>query len=496
MKLLSLFGEIPYAVLKKKMPLDEIEITSLTCNSKDVSPGMIFFCMEGTKADGHDYMEEAKVRGAEVLIVEKMVRGGKLLAFPEEVTILLVEDTRSAFARASAVYFSYPAKKLKVVGVTGTKGKTTVTHMIAALLEGAGHKTGVIGTLGIQIGNEQITTENTTPDAFTIQKYFAKMIEKECEYAVIEVSSQSMKQKRVEGILFEAAVFTNLSPDHIGPGEHKNMKEYRYYKSLLFKQARAVIGNLDDSQCSYMFHQTECEKYGYTCMDSVASSKGRHILKADAISYLIDENGPQTAFTVDGRRYHLRLPGLFNVYNALAALLTIRALGETDERAAERLEYLEVNGRMQRILTKKNVACYVDYAHNGESLKEVLQTMRQYHPRRILLAFGCGGGRSKVRRKEMGRVAGTYADITILTSDNPRMEDPMAIIQEILLGIKETEGSYRIIPDRREAVRKILKLAGEGDLVIIAGKGHEDYQEIDGIRYPLSDVELIKMAEE
>lgn len=496
MKLLSLFGEIPYAVLKKKMPLEEIEVTGLTCNSNEVKAGMIFFCVEGFQTDGYEYMEEAKEKGAEVLVVEKMVRKGKFLPFPEEVTVLLVEDTRSAFARSSAAFFSYPARKLKVIGVTGTKGKTTVTHMIAALLAGAGHSAGIIGTLGIQIEKEKIETENTTPDAFTIQKYFAKMIEKGCEYVVMEVSSQGMKQKRVEGIEFEAAVFTNLSPDHIGAGEHKNLKEYRYYKSLLFKQARVVIGNLDDRECSYMFRQTECEKYGYTCMDSMASSKGSHILKADQIAYRMDEDGLWTEFEAGEKHYRLRLPGRFNVYNALAALMTVHVLGVSGQEEQCVMEKFEVCGRMQRVPIRKNVACYVDYAHNGQSLKAVLETMRAYKPRRILLVFGCGGNRSPIRRKEMGEIAGRYADITFITSDNPRMEDARAIIQDIVSGIEPTRGHYRIILDRKEAIREAVRSAQEGDLVLVAGKGHENYQEIAGVRYPLCDIDLIQRAEE
>lgn len=496
MKLMELFGEIPYAVLKKKMPVNEQEITSLTCDSRQVRSGMVFFCIEGAIADGHDYMEEAREKGAAVCVVEKLVRKGRLLPFPEGITILLVEDTRSAFAKAAATYFSYPARRLKVIGVTGTKGKTTVTYMIAELLEAAGHKTGKIGTLGVQIGEEQFETANTTPDAFTIQKYFAKMIDKGCEYAVIEVSSQSMKQKRVEGILFEAAVFTNFAPDHIGPGEHKNLKEYRYYKSLLFKQTKRAIGNLDDRACSYMFRQTECEKYGYTCMDSMAFAEGHRILKAEKISYEMDESGALTRFEMEGQEYQFRLPGLFNVYNLLAALFTLRTLGIVVPDIQTTILKMQVNGRMQRIYTKKNIVCYVDYAHNALSLKEVLRTMRLYGARRILLVFGCGGNRSRVRRVQMGEVAGRYADLTILTSDNPRMEDPLAIIEDIVSGMKKSGGTYQVIPDRLEAVCHVLKIAEKGDLVIVAGKGHEKYQEIAGVRYPMSDADLIRAAEE
>lgn len=496
MKLMELFGEIPYAVLKKKMPVNEQEITSLTCDSKQVKAGMVFFCIEGVNADGHDYIEEAREKGAAVLVVEKLIRKGHLLPFPEGITVLLVEDTRSAFAKASAAYFSYPARFLKVIGVTGTKGKTTVTHMIAELLRKAGHKTGKIGTLGVQIGDEQFETANTTPDAFTIQKYFAKMIDMGCEYAVIEVSSQSMKQKRVEGIWFEATVFTNFAPDHIGPGEHKNLKEYRYYKSLLFKQTKRAIGNLDDQECSYMFRQTECEKYGYTCMDSMAFAEGHRILKAENIFCETDEEGPLTRFEIDGQDYQFRLPGLFNVYNMLAAMLTIRALDIAVPSVETVISGMEVTGRMQRIYTKKNIVCYVDYAHNALSLKEVLLTMKQYRPKRILLVFGCGGNRSRIRREQMGETAGKYADLTILTSDNPRMEDPLVIIEDIVSGMKKRNGVYRVIPDRMEAVRYALKVAETGDMVIVAGKGHENYQEIAGVRYPMSDADLIRAAEE
>lgn len=496
MKLLGLLDRMMYAVLKTAVPVEEIEIESLTCDSKTVQNNDIFFCIEGTAVDGHDYIEEAWENGANVCVVEKLLRKGKLLHFPEGMTVLLVKDTRAAFSEMAAAYFDYPAERMHVIGVTGTKGKTTVTHMITEMLNASGHKTGRIGTLGIQIGDVHFETKNTTPDAFTIQKYFAKMIEMGCEYAVIEVSSQSMKQKRVEGILFEAAVFTNFAPDHIGTGEHKNVKEYRYYKSLLFKQTKRAIGNLDDMECSYMFHQTDCEKYGYTCMEPKCLAESQKILKAEHIRCMMDEKGPLTRFEVEGQEYLLRLPGIFNVYNILAAMFTLRILGidPSTDAMKKMISELEVNGRMQRIDTDKNIVCYIDYAHNALSLEQVLTTMKQYEPRHLILVFGCGGNRAKDRRTKMGEVAGRYADLTVITSDNPRNEKPWAIVQDIVSGMKRTEGKYQIIIDRKEAVRYALAKAQNGDVVIIAGKGHETYQEIEGVRYPMSDAELVREA--
>ena len=492
MKLQKLIACLQYAVIQSPGPVTEMEVRDVVYHSRKAVEGSLFVCLKGTSDDGHAHIEEACAQGACFVMVEKMVFHGKMLHFPENTTVLLVKDTREALAYVSAAWFHYPATKLKIIGVTGTKGKTTVTTMIHRILAGTGHKAGLIGTIENIVGEEQISSINTTPESFTIHEYFAKMVEAGCEYAVMEVSSQGIKQKRIEGIEFAVGVFTNFGEDHIGPREHASLGEYRYYKSLLFRQCKVGIGNLDDIQCRYMFRRTSCRKYGYTCRGGKEGAS--HILQAERIHFLMEEDGPRTWFEIKGCRYSLEMPGMFNVYNALAALQTAECLGIELCLAAKVLAGVQVRGRTERICTGEKIACYIDYAHNAMSLQNVLAMFRIYNPHRIILVFGCGGNRAKSRRTQMGETAGRLADYTIITSDNPRFEKPEQIIADIVEGMKETAGQYEVIPDRQEAVEKALENAREGDVVLIAGKGHETYQEIEGIRYPMDDRRLAEDA--
>lgn len=509
MNLQSLLCGTDYVVLQENAPFERIEVENIVCDSKKAGHGCVFVCIRGAKHDGHDYIEEAWMRGTEVLIVEKTGRHGHLFDFPSGLTVFLVRDTREAYAQMAANYFGHPVEDLKVIGITGTKGKTSVAVMVQKMLENQGIRAGLIGTLGIFDGEEWIFTKNTTPDAFTIQEYFAKMKDKGCKYVVMEVSSQGMKQKRVYGIPFFIGVFTNLGEDHVGPGEHTSFNEYRYYKSRLFKVCRVGIGNLDDIQTGYMFRRTRCEKYGYTCQmeKKEAGIYGdSHILCGENIQLLMEDGIPVTHFTVKGISVCLQQPGRFNVYNALAALSVMECLKLPLDCCVKTLETVFVNGRMERIFCKKNIACYIDYAHNGMSLRQVLQTLRLYNPSRIILVFGCGGGRAKIRRLEMGEAAGMYADKIILTNDNPRDEEPNKIIQDIQEGIgkaKETtkeatdgktQNQVEVIMDRPMAVAKAIQSARPGDIVLIAGKGHETYQEAGGRRYYMDDHELVRNA--
>lgn len=498
MRLRELLGCLEYAVIQGAKKLEELEIENVDYDSRRAGEGALFVCLAGLHADGHAFVGEAARKGASAFVVEKLVLQGEALQFPENAVVILVKDSREALAYISAAYFGNPAGKLKIIGVTGTKGKTTVTWLIRTLLEQAGHKTGLIGTIETVIGEERIPSENTTPQSFTIQEYFAKMVEEGCEYAVMEVSSQGIKQKRVEGISFLAAVFTNFGQDHIGPGEHESMEEYRYYKSRLFRQCRIGIGNLDDMQCSYMFRHAKCEKYGYTCQKdyfSYLSEKKEKVLTAEQIRFQMEKGMPVTYFRVREKEFSLRMPGLFNVYNALAALATVHTLGIDISGTVKTIREMKVNGRMELVLTDKNIACYIDYAHNAMSLKEALRTIRGYRPGRIILVFGCGGNRSLSRRAEMGEAAGRLADLTVITSDNPRFEDPRKIMEDIREGIEKTGGDFCMVEDRREAISFALSEARQGDVVLIAGKGHETYQEIRGVKYHMDDRELIQMAE-
>ncbi len=505
MKLRELVRGLEYAWIYGLRSAEDWEIGGISYDSRNAEKGDIFVCLTGDADDGHRYIREVcGERGVKVLVVEKLVLDGREIPFPAETVVLLVKDGREALAHMSAAYFGYPAEKLKVIGITGTKGKTTTACLLWGMLEDTGHRTGLIGTLGIRIGEKEVPIKNTTPQSFTIQKYFAKMVEEGCEYAVMEVSSQGIKQKRIEGIPFLAGVFTNFGEDHIGPGEHASIGEYRYCKSCLFRQCRIGIGNLDDIQWSYMFRRATCEKYGFSCLSETVTGEGLgedHVLRAKQIRFQTAEEGPETTFIAGGEEFTLHMPGLFNVYNSLAALQVLDCLGIGCAAGKEYLKKAQVKGRMERILLKKKIVCYIDYAHNAMSLENVLNTLRIYSPRRILLVFGCGGNRAKSRRLEMGRTAARLADFTVVTSDNPRFEEPEKIIEDILTGMKEAspawdaKSSCRVIPDRAKAVAYAVKEAKPFDVVLIVGKGHETYQEIQGVRYPMDDHELVERAE-
>ena len=490
MRLLDLIAQLEYAVIQSPDPSMEIEISGITYDSRETKAGDLFVCLVGNTDDGHRFLEAACREGALAVLIEKLVFEGKILAFPENVAVILVKDTREALAHISAAWFGYPVRKLKVIGVTGTKGKTTVSSMIYQLLQGMGYPAGLMGTTGTIIGEKQFLEKNTTYESFTIHKYFAKMVEMGCEYAVMEVSSQGIKYHRTDGIEFTVGIFTNLGEDHIGPGEHASIAEYCYYKSCLFRHCQIGIGNLDDPKCSYMFQRSTCRKYGFT----VKKDGGEHVLSASEIEFSMGEDGPITRFAAGGTEFLMEMPGIFNVSNALAALQTIRCLGMEIRNAAEILRSAHVKGRMERISIENNIACYIDYAHNAMSLKCAIEALKVYLPKRILLVFGCGGNRARSRRLEMGEVAGESADVTILTSDNPRNEPPLKIIEDILIGMKRTDGVYFVEEDRRNAIKMAIGMAREQDVILIAGKGHEDYQEIGAVRYPMDDRGLVLEA--
>lgn len=497
MKLKALLSGIEYVVLQNSEQVEQADVLRIVQDSRCVMEGDLFVCIRGTRTDGHDFIWNVYEKKGKIFLVEKKVVKEKNLDFPDQAIVIQVRNTREAYALMAANYWGHPADEMTLIGITGTKGKTTVSIMVKTLLEAQDERVGVIGTLGIYDGEDWISTKNTTPDAFTIHEYFVKMKNKGCEYVVMEVSSQGIKQQRIFGLTFEAAVFTNLGEDHIGPGEHQSFEEYRYYKSRLFAQCKKGICNLDDLSASYMFRRRKCEKYGFTCQREVCYIKqmdSEQVLRAERIAYIWENGRPSTRFFVENERYVLHLPGLFNVYNALAALAVMRCLSYDICTMKKDISSVLINGRMELIPNDKNIACYIDYAHNGLSLRAALSTLRIYEPGRIILVFGCGGNRAKSRRLEMGQVAGELADHVIVTTDNPRYEAPHKIAEEIAEGMEKEQDFYEIILDRREAVVRAVEMAEEKDIVVIAGKGHEPYQEIEGVRYEMDDHELLKDA--
>ena len=458
------------------------EITSVVYDSRKAEPGSLFLCIKGAVSDGHVYAKEVAEKGASVLVVQDAVE------VPEDVTVIQVENSRYAMACISAAWFDYPAKKLKTIGITGTKGKTTTTYLVKSILENAGHKTGLIGTIETIIGEEHIPSANTTPESYLVQQYFAKMAEAGCDSVVMEVSSQGLMLHRTAGFTFDIGIFTNLEPDHIGPNEHKDFEDYLRCKALLFKQCKTGIFNADDQHLEQILegHTCEVETFGFSEKADLRAENTRLVTGKGTLGIHYDVKGLMD-FPVE-----IDLPGKFSVYNSLTAIAVCRHFNVTEENIQKALKQAKVKGRIEMVKVSDDFTLMIDYAHNAMSLESLLTTLKEYKPNRLVCLFGCGGNRSKLRRYEMGEVSGKLADLTIITSDNPRNEEPQEIINDIKVGIGKTDGKYVEIIDRKEAIAYAIHHGQPGDIVVLAGKGHEDYQEIKGKKYPMDERALIQ----
>jgi len=481
-KLKELISELEYS--QKGRPAEDTLITEVVYDSRKISEGCVFICIEGANFDGHDFAPEAVRLKAAALVVQKDI------PLPEDADIcqIRVEDTRYALALISAAYFDHPAGKLTTIGVTGTKGKTTTTYLIKHMLESAGHKTGLIGTIETIVGDEHIPSKNTTPESYVLQEYFSKMVEAGIEAVVMEVSSQALMMHRTAGIQFDIGVFTNLSADHIGPNEHKDFEDYLHCKSLLFKQCVTGIVNGDDSYAKAVLE-------GHTCRVETFGLNEDNDLRAENISLIKRDGFIGVNFDVKGLldlNTDTAFPGRFSVYNALCAIAVSRHFDVPEEAIRDALINGRVKGRIEIVPTGGNYVLMIDYAHNAMALESLLTTLKEYEPKRLVCLFGCGGNRSRLRRFEMGQVSGKLADLTIITSDNPRFEEPRAIMEDIETGIKKTDGKYVMILDRKEAIAYAIDHAEDGDVIVLAGKGHEDYQEIKGEKHHMDERELIK----
>ena len=460
------------------------EITSVCYDSRKVTEGALFICVVGSNFDGHSVAGEMAEKKAAALVVSKDV------SLPEssDMTVIKVEDTRYAMAFISAAYFGHPASKMKIIGITGTKGKTTTTYMVRSILENAGMKVGLVGTIETIIGDERIPALNTTPESYILQEYFAKMAETGCDAVVMEVSSQGLMMHRTQGFVFDLGIFTNLEPDHIGPNEHGSFEEYMACKGLLFKQCKVGIVNADDKHVKELLegHTCEVETYGF---------KEGADLRAENVELYREQGELGVKFNVTGKlntSVKVPSPGRFSVYNALTAIAICRHFDVKDDRMKEALLKAHVKGRIEMIPISPDFSLMIDYAHNAMALESLLTTLKEYQPKRLVCLFGCGGNRSKLRRFEMGEVSGKLADLTIITSDNPRFEKPEDIIADIRTGIGKTAGEYIEIVNRKEAIAYAIHNAKQGDIIVLAGKGHEDYQEIEGKKYPMDERVLIR----
>ena len=475
MKLAGLLKDMDYQCIQGTEDISGIEVSGIVYDSRKVSEGDLFVCISGAVSDGHDFAMDAVAKGALVLVVEKPVE------VPGNVIVIKAEDSRIALAKLSAAYFGHPAEELTTIGITGTKGKTTATYMMRSILEASGIKTGLIGTIETIIGSETIPSSNTTPESYVIQETFRKMVQAGCKCVVMEVSSQGLMLHRTGGFTFDYGIFTNLAPDHIGPAEHKDLADYIYCKSLLFRQCKHGIFNGEILKG----HTCDVETYGFAENADIRASS----------VHLFEKQGTL------GVRYHMDgimemdveidIPGKFSVYNSMTAISICRHFGVSNETILKSLSQVRVKGRVELIDVSPKFTVMIDYAHNAMSLQSLLETLREYNPARLVCLFGCGGNRSRERRFEMGEVSSKLADLTIVTSDNPRNEEPEAIIEDIVTGVKKADGKYVTITERPAAIRYAIENAKEGDVIVLAGKGHEDYQEIKGKKYHMDERELV-----
>ena len=471
--------------LKVKGDLD-IDIAGLDRNSKNIKEGYLFVAIKGFSVDGHKFINDAIENGAKAILIEEGC-DLKEIKNIDNITIVMAKDTREALAITSANFYGNPSKKFKLIGVTGTKGKTTTTFMIKEILEKAGKKVGLIGTIAIYINGKKIQdSDRTTPESIELQQIFAKMVDEGVEVVVMEVSSQSLKLHRVTGCEFDYVVFTNFSEDHISPNEHPDMKDYFESKLKLFKMCKNGIVNTDDlhgAKIPGLFPDSNIVTYG---IDNYANVLAKDITITN--SYV----DFKVKITDRNERVKTGIPGRFSVYNSLAAICVAQKFGVSPEVVKEALAQVRVPGRSELVDNKREIPIMIDYAHSPESLENILQAVKSYTRGKVISVFGCGGDRDSGKRPIMGEISGRIADYTFITSDNPRTEDPQKIVDQIEEGIKKTKGNYKVIVDRKEAIKEAIQMATKRDIVVLAGKGHEPYQEINGVKYPFDERIIVR----
>ena len=464
--------------------ISEAAISDIVYNSKKASGGALFVCMRGAVSDGHRYARDAYERGARIFICEHET------GLPDDALCIKVENARAALADISANFFDHPERKLHLIGITGTKGKSSTCAMIFHALNSFGIRTGSIGTYGVCIGDTIEPTENSTPESYELYRIFDKMVHAGLDTAVMEVSSQAVYQERIRGLTFDTAVMTNLSPDHIGKYEHPDFEHYKNCKKELFRRCGYAVFNKDDAYYEEFSSYAKCGQATYSALGS-ADFYARDIEKSVrdgrfGISF--------TAYDGQGKAaVMLPFPGIYSVYNAHAALAVCRRRGIGLPEFAQSVRTVSVPGRFEYVETNDSGVSYIiDYAHTGTSLRSVLAAIYEYHPKRIICVFGSVGGRTELRRRELGEAANKYADYSMITADNPDSEDPEKICRDIASYMDN--GKYEIIPDRESAVKRAVGMAEEGDIVLFAGKGHEEYQLIRGEKLPFSERKIIKQS--
>ena len=462
----------------------DIEIENIESDSRKVTKNGLFFAIKGFAVDGTDYINSAVENGAIAVVIEDE-KDIKKIEKINDITVALVPDIRKAMAISACNFYDNPSKKLRLVGVTGTKGKTTTTFMVKEILEKQGYKVGLIGTIANYIGKVCLgDSSRTTPESIELQKLFARMVEEKCQVAVMEVSSQSLKLDRVYGCDFDIGVFTNFSEDHISEHEHPDMEDYFKSKCKLFDMCKTAFINVDDLYGEKLKKIIPCEFATYGIDNSCN-------LLAKDITITNSYVDFKVKLTDKNERVKVDIPGRFTVYNALAAISIALKLGCSSENIKEALLEIKVPCRSELVPNKIGLTIMIVYAHSPESLENILSAVKSYTRGKVISVFGCGGDRDTSKRAIMGEISGRIADYTIITSDNPRTEKPELIVEEIESGMKKTNGKYEVVVDRIEAIKTAINMAGKTDIIVLAGKGHEPYQEINGVKYPFDERKIV-----
>ena len=448
------------AELGKGISFGEREVTFITDNSSKVTEGCIFICIEGKHFDGHTKAAEALEKGAAAVVVQKD------LGLERQI---LVENTRSAYAHICAAFYDHPERKIRIIGVTGTNGKTTSCFILKSILDGMGHKTGLIGTVKNIVGDKEYPAVLTTPDCYELFGLFDEMVKAECEYCVMEVSSQAIDQHRVDGIHFEAAIFTNLTQDHLD--YHGTFENYKAAKRKLFENSSLAVVNIDDESASFMTEGIDCRKVTFSVNNDKCDYSAKNIrISSSGVKYELVSNS-------NIGRVKFAVPGNFSVYNSMGAAVCLIEMGLDFKAVLDALALcVGVPGRMEVVPADVPYTILIDYAHTPDGLENVLKCVREITEGKVICVFGCGGDRDKTKRPIMGEIAARLSDVAVVTSDNPRSEDPEAIIEDIKAGIGRGGAKLIVDSDRKDAIKKALKIAGAGDIVVLAGKGQETYQ--------------------
>ena len=488
MLLKHLVKDISYTLVQGSL---NTEVSDIYYDSRKMTPGGLFVCIVGTQRDSHEFAADVVAKGAGTLVIQHDLPADVVAAMPQ-VTILKTGNTRYAMAMLAAAYFGHPAGEMTMIGVTGTKGKTTTTHMIKAVLEAAGHRVGMIGTNGVYYPNHHYDLNNTTPESYDLQRILRQLADAGCDSCVMEVSSQGLMMDRVAGVRYKVGVFTNLYPDHIGPGEHQSFEEYRSWKGQLFRRCEVGVVNADDENTVPLLEGHTCRVTTYGIDNPDADFRAGHEYKLLRTKTMLG-----VAFHVSGREemdVQVNMPGLFSIYNALATIAVAKELGLPDEAIHQGLSTAVVKGRVELVPVSHRFTILLDYAHNEAATESLMETLRAYHPARLVVVFGCGGNRSKLRRYGMGEVCAKLADFCILTEDNNRFEKVEDIIADIKVGMNKgnPDAKYVEIPDRLDALHYAIDHAQDGDMIAVIGKGHEAYRDREGVKTPFLERELIE----